>query len=68
MENQAFRQHNHRFVQRAGSGSKQVKVTRIHFACLSWRQSVGLRVGLAPNVTTIGLRDKAISLRMHNAL
>ncbi|PSS53565.1 transcriptional regulator [Enterobacter sp. FS01] len=68
MENQAFRQHNHRFVQRAGSWNKQMKVTRFHFACLSWRQYVGLRVGLAPNVTTIALRDKAISLRMHKAI
>ncbi|AUU84924.1 transcriptional regulator [Leclercia sp. LSNIH6] len=68
MENQAFRQHNHRFVQRAGSWFKQVKVTRFHFACLSWRQCVRLRVGLAPNVNTIGLRDKTKSLRMRNVI
>ncbi|HCQ11653.1 MAG TPA: transcriptional regulator [Leclercia adecarboxylata] len=68
MENQAFRQHNHRFVQRAGSWIKQVKVTHFHFACLSWRQCVGLRVGLASNVTTMTLRDKTKSLRMHNVI
>ncbi|ORT75092.1 hypothetical protein B6S66_22630 [Citrobacter werkmanii] len=39
-----------------------------HFACLSWRQVVGLRVGLASNVTIIRLRDKTKSLRIRNCL
>lgn len=40
----------------------------IHFACLSWRQGVGLGVGLLSNVTIMSLGDKTKSLRMHNVI
>ena len=50
------------------SGIKQMKEPAFHFACLSWRQGVGLGVGLASNVTIMSLRDKAKSLRMHKVI
>ncbi|RTQ16571.1 transcriptional regulator [Enterobacter hormaechei] len=68
METQAIRQHYHCFVQLAGSWIKQMKEPAFHFACLSWRQGVGLGVGLAPNVTIMRLRDKAKSLRMRKVI
>lgn len=45
-----------------------MKETAIHFTCLSWRQGVGLGVGLASNVTIMSLRDKTKSLRMHKVI
>ncbi len=45
-----------------------MKEPAFHFACLSWRQGVGLGVGLAPNVTIMSLKDKAKSLRMRKVI
>ncbi|ECG8258199.1 transcriptional regulator [Salmonella bongori] len=63
MDNQALRQLNPGFVQRAGSWIKHLPAC-FHFACLSWRQVVGVGVGLPPNVTLIRLMDKAKNLRI----
>ncbi|EAS8451818.1 transcriptional regulator [Salmonella enterica subsp. enterica serovar Typhi] len=63
MDNQALRQLNPGFVQRAGSW-----INCFHFACLSWRQVVGVGVGLLPNVTIIRLMDKVKNLRIRDLI